>query len=286
MPRSAPPRIASGGRRSPSRAQSCAPICRSGSITRPIGRERREASPVSTERNGWPARMPLKRRRLVPLLPASRISAGSRRPRRPIPRNERRMRTSGSGSSVLSTLRERRIASVERQLAPGRKFSATVSPSASAPSIATRCEIDLSPGGTIVPRSRATGRTMRASLAVAAIVRRCGGATAALLHPLHHLLVFLDALGHPAAEEQRAHLVACRGHLDPLAHGAVGAGEIGLTLELRGAERCEELLMVIHDQVAVAAQLGDHAVEPVHHALGVGHADIVVHVGIAGGEAG
>ncbi len=54
-PRRAPP---SGARVAPSRPSMSAPIVRSGSTTRPIGRVRNDASPVRTERNGRPASTP------------------------------------------------------------------------------------------------------------------------------------------------------------------------------------------------------------------------------------
>ena len=53
---------------------------RSGSTTRRTGRRRSEASPVSTESPGTPASTPASSRRLVPELPQSMTSSGSREP--------------------------------------------------------------------------------------------------------------------------------------------------------------------------------------------------------------
>ena len=44
---------------------------RSGSMTRATGRRFSEASPLSTDRNGWPARMPERSLRVVPEFPQS-----------------------------------------------------------------------------------------------------------------------------------------------------------------------------------------------------------------------
>ena len=76
MPASAPPRTRSGGKTSPGRAGSMrpstvAPIWRSGSATRRIGRRVSEASPHSSVSNGRPASRPMSRRMVVPELPQS-----------------------------------------------------------------------------------------------------------------------------------------------------------------------------------------------------------------------
>jgi hypothetical protein len=63
-----------------------APISAKGLITRDIGRDRKELSPVTVKnRPGWDAKIPNIRRIVVPELPASKISAGSRRWPKPIP---------------------------------------------------------------------------------------------------------------------------------------------------------------------------------------------------------
>ena len=53
----------------------------------------------------------------------------------------------------ISTPSARRIATVDEQSSPGEKLVTVATPSAIALNIAARCEIDLSPGATIVPRS-------------------------------------------------------------------------------------------------------------------------------------
>ena len=77
MPWRAPPRNVSGASLPPSRPSTSAPIRRSGSTMRAIGRERIERSPVITDMNGWPASTPAIRRVVVPLLPVLRMSDGS-----------------------------------------------------------------------------------------------------------------------------------------------------------------------------------------------------------------
>jgi hypothetical protein len=55
----------------------CAPICPSGTVTRPIGREESEASPNISEENGCPASSPASRRMPVPEFPQSIGAAGA-----------------------------------------------------------------------------------------------------------------------------------------------------------------------------------------------------------------
>ncbi len=76
-PTSPPPRMASGARVPSARPSTCAPMARSGSVTRPIGRCTSESSPVSTLRNGRPARRPVSMRMLVPEFPQSTTAVGS-----------------------------------------------------------------------------------------------------------------------------------------------------------------------------------------------------------------
>ncbi len=75
--RSERPVIAIGRRVAPARPASLAPISRSGSTIRPIGRRRSEASPSSTTNSERPASTPAARRAVVPELPQSRMSSGS-----------------------------------------------------------------------------------------------------------------------------------------------------------------------------------------------------------------
>ena len=79
------PRIASGSRVPSARPTSVAPIFRSGSAMRPIGRRRMDASPVIRVQNGWPARTPHSSRAAVPEFPQSITSPGSLNPRSPPP---------------------------------------------------------------------------------------------------------------------------------------------------------------------------------------------------------
>ena len=79
------PRTASGSRLPSRRPTTVAPMRRSGSATRSMGRLRRESSPVSTVQKGWPASTPTSRRALVPELPQSITLSGSVRPLTPVP---------------------------------------------------------------------------------------------------------------------------------------------------------------------------------------------------------
>ena len=83
IPASPPPRIDSGASRPPSRPSIRAPISRSGSTTRPMGRRAIEESPVSTVWNGRPARIPASSRIEVPELPQSMTASGSISPSKP-----------------------------------------------------------------------------------------------------------------------------------------------------------------------------------------------------------
>ena len=77
MERRLPPRMASGARVFPLRPMMDAPICCKGCTMRPMGRERNDPSPDSTDRKSWLASKPERSRMEVPLLPASSRSAGS-----------------------------------------------------------------------------------------------------------------------------------------------------------------------------------------------------------------
>ena len=93
MPVSPPPLTARGARESPPRPRMSAPICLRGWITRSIGRESRDSSPVSTLKNGCAASSPVTSLAAVPLLPASSTFDGSTSPSRPRPgpRSTRRL---------------------------------------------------------------------------------------------------------------------------------------------------------------------------------------------------
>ena len=78
------PRSISGSR-PPSEAVIAAPIADNGSITRPIGRPDRLASPVKVAVIAWEATRPISSRVDVPELPISSAVSGWRRPPTPTP---------------------------------------------------------------------------------------------------------------------------------------------------------------------------------------------------------
>ena len=137
------PRTARGARVLSRRPQICAPIRVKGFTTRPMGRDRRESSPVIVKkRSGWEAKMPNISRRVVPELPASNTPIGSCRLPMPMPRTV----TRSVFSSLISAPKARKQAAVLRGSSPNSRPSMVVSPSAKAPSIRARWEMDLSPG--------------------------------------------------------------------------------------------------------------------------------------------
>ena len=153
----------------PSTVSTRAPIRRSGSATRSIGRERSDSSPVSSKLPGWPARTPARRRMSVPAFPQStgcacvpmptshvRTCDVAARPRSPTPRTS----SSSSATSSTSTPSERIARTVASVSAERPKPWTRVSPSASAPSSTARCEIDLSPGTATCPTSAAAGSSL------------------------------------------------------------------------------------------------------------------------------
>ena len=168
MPRSAPPVIVSGAW--PSVVSSVAPIARSGAATRSSGRRLSDSSPVSVARNGRPASGPASMRIVEPELPASSTLAGARQPSSPP-----RIVTRAPSRSTL-TPSPRRQPSVEAQSAASEKLPMRVSPSAIAPRIAARCEMDLSPGSVNVPRTDRAGSIFTARF----YVRERGRATRAV----------------------------------------------------------------------------------------------------------
>ena len=85
---------------------------------RRIGRRCRDASPVSTASNGWPARIPASRRMVVPELPASSPRAGGARPPSPRPATLTVDVPSLFAVSSIATPSARRQWSVEPQSAP------------------------------------------------------------------------------------------------------------------------------------------------------------------------
>ena len=142
MGRRFPPRIASGARVSPWRPMMEAPICCSGWTMRPMGRVRNDASPVSTDRNSWPANSPDNNRIEVPLLPASSMSVGSCSCG---PKPETRTLPGSSRDSIPTPIALRQAA-VDCTSAPSDSPVTVAAPSAMALRINDRCETDLSPG--------------------------------------------------------------------------------------------------------------------------------------------
>ena len=146
--------VTANGRRPPSRPRNCAPKRDKGVMTRPIGRRRSDASPVTNAVNGWLARMPRRSRAEVPELPRSITSSGSARPPTPTPSTSQRP----SSARVISAPIARSAAAVASTSSPSRSPVISVRPMASAPNISARCEIDLSPGTATTPASGAAGR--------------------------------------------------------------------------------------------------------------------------------
>jgi hypothetical protein len=116
-------------------------------MIRCIGREHNESSPVNVELKSCPARIPASKRIVVPLLPQSSAADGSHNPSIPTPVI---MREAWSRSIVTPSAA--RHESVAAQSALVEKFLIDEVPSASAATIAARCETDLSPGILMRPR--------------------------------------------------------------------------------------------------------------------------------------
>ncbi len=158
-PLSAPPRMASGASLPPSRPSIVAPIDRSGSTTLPIGRLRREASPVRVEWNGREASSPAISRRQVPALPQSITTSGSRMASTPAPWTV----TTPPGAVRIRTPRCSSARRVACASSPPPMCSILLLPVAMAAKRYARCEIDLSPGTLTEPRNgRAPPRTTSA----------------------------------------------------------------------------------------------------------------------------
>ncbi len=142
------PRIVAGSRSS-DRVSACTPMRRSGSSTRPIGRRTSEASPVKVVVKAWPPAIPSVSRAPVPELPKSTTCSGSMRPPTPRPA----IRQAPGPVWVTAAPKAPIAAAVASTSSLSRSPSIAVSPTASAPSISARCEMDLSPGGRMVPAS-------------------------------------------------------------------------------------------------------------------------------------
>ena len=132
--------MASGGL--PSSLSISAPISASGVVTRPIGRFCREKSPVITESKAWGANKPLSSRILVPEFPISRTFSGALRPCMPTPSISIRPCCGPRITTPMSL----NAWTVHNASWPSRNPVAVVVPSAKAPNMTVRCDIDLSPG--------------------------------------------------------------------------------------------------------------------------------------------
>ena len=145
------------GRRPPGEALISAPICDSGSMTRPIGRPDRLASPINVVVIGWLATSPMSRRVEVPLFPMSSASRGWSSPPTPTPW----MRHSPSSWRSIVAPIARIAAAVASTSCPSSSPVTRLSPTASAESISERCEMLLSPGIAIHPLSGTEAEKLR-----------------------------------------------------------------------------------------------------------------------------
>src|SRR5579884_2594727 len=122
-----------------------APMARSGSTTRSMGRRESEASPTRVTSKGAAASRPASRRMVVPELPQSSEPDGGRRPRSPRPT------TTSPSTSTPSARRQPAVLSTS---APGDSPRTRATPSATAFRISARWEMDLSPGTRTSPSRR------------------------------------------------------------------------------------------------------------------------------------
>ena len=137
----------------PGLAVNSAPIWRSGSITRPIGRLDRLASPMKVAVSRWLATSPINNRVEVPLLPMSSAPDGCIRPPTPTPLT---VQLPSQVRSICAPM-ARIAAAVASTSSPSSKPEILLSPTASALNISARCEMDLSPGTLSVPNNAPLG---------------------------------------------------------------------------------------------------------------------------------
>ena len=137
----------------PGLAVNSAPIWLSGSITRPIGRFDRLASPMNVAVSRWLATSPINNRVEVPLLPMSSAPEGCMRPPTPTPCT---VQLPSPFRSVCAPI-ARMAAAVAKTSSPSSKPEIWLVPTASALNIRARCEMDLSPGTLSVPRNGPLG---------------------------------------------------------------------------------------------------------------------------------
>src|SRR2546422_5001758 len=114
-----------------------------------------------------PARIPASSRIVVPELPASSMRQDDFKPRAPRP-----VIRTVSLSRFTSAPRARRQSSVLSQSAADEKWRSSLVPFASAASMAYRCEMDLSPGGSSPPAIVFAGRMISFPIVVVDRLRR------------------------------------------------------------------------------------------------------------------
>ena len=134
------------GRRPPSRPCARVPKSAKGSVIRPIGRDRSDASPVKVAEISVVAIAPMIRRTPVPALPQSITSSGSPNPPTPTPWTDH-----SSFSLVTSAPKARMASAVRKTSSPSKRPRIRVLPTDNAPRISDRWLIDLSPGTFAVP---------------------------------------------------------------------------------------------------------------------------------------
>src|ERR1700682_672200 len=159
-----------------------APMVRSGSTTRAIGRRRSDVSPSKVADTQLPARRPSISRMVVPELAQSSGPCGGGNDLQPPPWT----RGVPPGGSVVAP-RLRRQATVAATSSPSGSPSMRLSPCASAASIKARCAIDLSPGTRSSPATLVAGSTICADSTSARSMR-------ALRKELAHPVTAVDAV--------------------------------------------------------------------------------------------